>query len=75
MFYLKTVRLHGEVTHQNKQVDEMEGHFTKTKISLSKETNNITDARKIGQGLCWMYGIIIMEVLVMFLLLYIGLSH
>lgn len=52
----------------------MEGLFQNTKHALQKETDSITETRKMGQGMCWMYGVIAAEVVIMLLLLYIGLT-
>jgi hypothetical protein len=68
------LRLHDEVTGQKSKLDAMESQYVNTKDSLLNETTSIAETRKMGQGMCWMYGVIALEVAVMFLLLYVGLS-
>jgi hypothetical protein len=66
--------LHDEVTNQKTKLDAMESQYINTKDSLANETTSIAETRKMGQGLCWMYGVIAAEVAVMILLLYVGLT-
>ena len=71
---LQSLQLHDEVTHQKRYVDDLEEKFSDTKGALKQETTRISEVRKAGQNLCWMYGVIAAEVVVLFVLLYVGLS-
>ena len=70
---VQSLKLHDEVTHQTKYVEMMEERFDGSKGALKQETKNINETRKMGQEFCWMYGVIAAEVVVFFLLLYVGL--
>lgn len=72
--FIQSLQLHDEVTHQKKYVDDLEEKFVDTKGSLKQEITRIVDVRKASQGLCWMYGVIAAEVVLLFFLLYVGLS-
>ena len=62
------------MTGQNNYVESMEDTFIDTKEVLKQETANINQARKMSQGLCWMYGVIVAELVLLIVLLYVGLS-
>ena len=66
--------MHDEVTHQNKYVEMMEEKYIDTKGSLKQETTNINEARTASRDVCRLYGIIVGEVVLLFVLLYVGLS-
>lgn len=74
MIDAQALRLKDEVNNQTRTLDDVEGTFISTKDALQKETSNINKARTMGRELCWMYGVIAVELVVLCLLLYVGLS-
>mmetsp|Transcript_75795 Transcript_75795/g.148790 ORF Transcript_75795/g.148790 Transcript_75795/m.148790 type:complete len:99 (+) Transcript_75795:52-348(+) len=73
--YQHTTRIHDEISTQNWKANQMEAQFVNTKGSLRKETESIAEVRHMGDGMCWMYGVIALQVVGTIFLLYVGLSR
>ena len=71
----QTIRIHDEISTQNWKANQMEAQFVNTKGSLRKETESIAEVRHMGDGICWMYGVIALQVVGTIFLLYVGLSR
>lgn len=72
--YTQTRSLKGETDYHNELLTNVAGCLESGTARLQEEANYIAQVRKqTEQGVCWMYGIIIMESLTLFFLLYNGL--
>ena len=55
-------------------IDHLEENMEKTTQSLQIEAKHVSKTKQAKGGVCWMYTVIAIEVLVMVFLIYIGLS-
>mmetsp|Transcript_19756 Transcript_19756/g.33029 ORF Transcript_19756/g.33029 Transcript_19756/m.33029 type:complete len:100 (-) Transcript_19756:370-669(-) len=73
--YKHSLKLQQEVNYQNQQFDDIETGMTESKDALREEAANIREIRLMRHKHGWMYWIIAMELLLMVILLYFGLTR
>lgn len=56
-------------------LNKAETEMTMTSLQLKAESAHTVQMRKAKNGICWMYGVIVLELIILVLLLYIGLSN
>jgi hypothetical protein len=56
-------------------LNKAENDMTVASLALRAETAHAEKIRKARSGVCWMYGVIIVESVLLLLLVYIGLSN
>ena len=56
-------------------LNKVETDMEKTSLQLRSEALHVETMRQGISGVCWMYTIIIMELILLLLLLYIGISN
>jgi len=71
--YAHTRAMKGDVDYHNGLVDEVGAGLDSNARRLQEEANYVARiARAADKGVCWMYGVIALEVLMLFFLVYNG---
>ena len=71
--YAHTCSMKGEVDYHNGLVGEISGSMDSSAERLRQEAAYVASVSKAAEkGVCWMYGVIALEVLMLFFLVYNG---
>jgi hypothetical protein len=73
--YQQSLGLKEEAVQHVGILDKVERDMDKTTAQLRAEALHAETMKKANTGVCWMYSIILMEVVLLVFLLYIGLSN
>jgi t-SNARE complex subunit (syntaxin) len=66
--------LNQESTEQEVLVKSVDEKMEAAHYNLKQETQKISSTRKLKDDICWMYGVIAIEVTVIIFLIYLGLT-
>eukprot|EP01038_Epipyxis_sp_PR26KG_P007504 gene7504-10223_t len=70
----KSQILKNTANQQVSSLDTVQAEFMNARNTLSQESKNIIEARDMRDAVCWMYGVIAGEIIILLFLLWIGLS-